>query len=173
MIFVRSSFDLSLNHLGVLLHGENSSSCTPRFHVEFDRWDGRDHFAKLQLILLLLDIGSWMLRDWLAATFLCDVFLLVSVAVLRFALPAVGYALLRAVGFALLPAVGFAPDLRCSSRAVLVPLLLYFILLATSSLAVVPSVLLVRSSESLCDILRLRGSFLASPNITTQHCAAS
>ena len=57
-------------------------------NVETDRWDGRDHFAKLQLVedrcfspgghticLLLLDICivSWMLRDWLAAAFLCDV----------------------------------------------------------------------------------------------------
>ena len=43
-VFLRSSFDLSVNHLGVLLHGE------------VDLWDGRDHFAKLQLILPLLDI---------------------------------------------------------------------------------------------------------------------
>ena len=63
-----------------------------------------------------------MLRDWLAAAFLYCVLRivlrLVSVAVLWFALPAVGYALLLpavgsalvlpAVGFALLPAVGFA-----------------------------------------------------------------
>ena len=47
-----------------------------------------------------------MLRDWLAAAFLCTAFLLVlrlvSVAVLWFALPTVGCALLPAVGFALL-----------------------------------------------------------------------
>ena len=54
-----------------------------------------------------------MLRDWLAEAFLCGVFLLVlrlvSVAVLWFALPAVGYVLLfPAVGFALLPSVGIA-----------------------------------------------------------------
>ena len=91
------------------------------FLVEVDLWDGRDHFVKLQLSLPLLDIciGSQMLQDRLAATFLCEVFLLVlrlvSVVVLWFALPAVGYALL-------LPAVGFsvlfiiAPDLQCSSR---------------------------------------------------------
>ena len=62
-----------------------------------------------------------MLRDWLAAAFLCSVLLLVlclvSVAILWFASPAVDHALLLstidsallpAVGFALLPAVGFA-----------------------------------------------------------------
>ena len=103
------AFDLSVNHISVLLHGDTLVLVLHGFHVEVDRWDGRDHFAKLQLILHLLDIciGSRMLRDWLAAALLCDVFLLVlclvSVAVLWFALPAVGYALvLRAVGFALL-----------------------------------------------------------------------
>ena len=61
---------------------------------------------------------------------------------------AVGFALLPAVGYALLlPAVGYvllgsfhhSPDLRCSSRAVLVSLLLPSLLLTTDSLAVVPS----------------------------------
>ena len=47
----------------LILHG---------FLVEADVWDGRDHFAKLQLVLPLLDI--W---DWLAAAFLCTVLLLV------------------------------------------------------------------------------------------------
>ena len=65
------------------------------------------------LPLLVICICSWMLRDWLAAAFHCDVLRivlrLVSVAVLWFALPAVGYALvLPAIGFALLPVVGFA-----------------------------------------------------------------
>ena len=60
-----------------------------------------------------------MLRYWLAATFVCDVLRivlrLVSVAVLWFALPAVGSALLLpAVGSALvLPAVGFALAACC------------------------------------------------------------
>ena len=57
-----------------------------------------------------------MLRDWLAADFLCDVFIivlrLVSVAILWFAhalvFPVVGYALLPAVGYDLLPAVACA-----------------------------------------------------------------
>ena len=58
-----------------------------------------------------------MLWDWLAAAFSCDVFLLelrlLSVAVLWFALLAVGYDLvLLAIGFTLLPSVGFA--LLCS-----------------------------------------------------------
>ena len=81
--------------------------------VEVDLWESLVHFVKLQLVLPLLNIciGSWMLRDWLAAAFLCTVFLLVlrlvSVEVLLFALPAVGYALL-------LPAVGSALCLaRC------------------------------------------------------------
>ena len=88
-----------------------------------------------------------------------------------------------------------APDLRLL-LAVLVPVLLFFILLATGSLAVVlsrilttcslavvPSVILshhwlfgcgsfcASSSESLCGRLRLRGSFLASSSTTTQRCA--
>ena len=68
-------------------------------------------------------------------------------------LPAVGYAILPAVGYAILPAVRFV-FLGSSSSflqifdvllAVLVPLLLYFVLLTTDSLAVVPSVLLFQS----------------------------
>ena len=79
MIFVRSSFDFSVNHLGVLLNGETRVLVLHGFHVEVDRWDGLEHFEKLPLILSLLDlcIGSWMLRDWLAAAFLCEVFLIV------------------------------------------------------------------------------------------------
>ena len=175
-----------MNHLGVLLHGETQILVLHGFLVEIDLWDGRVHFAKLHLLLLLLDIciGSWMLRDWLAAAFLCRVFLivlrLVSVAVLWFVLPAAGYALLLpavayalvlpavgyalvllAVGYAFLPAVGFALLACCwfcsslffSSLLqifdvllpFLVPLLLYFILLTTGSLAVVPSVPLLQS----------------------------
>ena len=77
-----------------------------------------------------------------------------------------------------------APDLRCSARAVLVPLLLYFILFTTGSLVFrfgcgshhwlfgCGSVC-ASSSESLCGSLRLRGSFLASPHTTTKHCATS
>ena len=93
-----SSFDLSLKRLGVLLHGETQVLVLHGVHVEVGRWDGREHFDKLQLVLHLLDIciGFGMLRDWLAAAFLRDVFLivlrLVSVAVLWFALPAVGKA---------------------------------------------------------------------------------
>ena len=167
MIFVRSSFDFSVNHLGVLLHGETQVLVLHGFHVEVDRWDGLQHFAKLPLILPLLDIciGSWMLRDWLAAAFLCEVFLivlrLVSVVVLWFALL---FCLLLALLFCLLLVLLFcllldllfclllallfsvlliiAPDLRCSSLAVLVPLLLYFILFTTGSLAVVQSLIL-------------------------------
>ena len=81
---------------------------------------------------------------------------LVSIAVLWFALPAVGYALvLPAVGYVLLLGSFHycsrsSMFLSCGPRT-LVALL---ILLATSSLAVV--------SESLCGSLRLRGSFLAS-----------
>ena len=151
MIFVRSSFDFSVNHLGVLLHGETQVLVLHGFHVEVDRWDGLAHVAKLPLMLPLLDlcIGSWMLRNWLAAAFLCEVFLivlrLVSVVVLWFALL---FCLLLALPFCLLLALPFsvlliiAPDLRCSSLAVLVPLLLYFILFTTGSLAVVQSLIL-------------------------------
>ena len=115
-------------------------------------WDGRDHFSNLQFLLPLLDIciGSWMLRYWQAAFFVCDVLRivlrLVSVAVLWFALPAIGYALL-------LPAVGSVLSvlfviLRIFNvlLAVLVLLLLYFILLAANSLAVIPSNILTTGS---------------------------
>ena len=44
----------------------------------------------------------------LAAAFFCTLLILVSVVVLWFALPAVGFALLAAVGLALLAAVGLA-----------------------------------------------------------------
>ena len=174
MIFVRSSFDFSVNHFGVFLQSETQVLVLHGFHVEVDRWDGLKHFAKLPLILLLLYIciGSWMLRDWLAAAFLCEVFLivlrLVSVVVLWFALPAVGCAfLLPAVSFALLPAVGFAllgsfhhgsrssMFFSCGPRT-LVAILQHFHhwlagcgsvsdSLTTGSLAVVPSVLFLQS----------------------------
>ena len=122
----------------------------------------------------------------------------VSVAVLWFALPAVGYALvLPAVGFALLPAVGFAllpavrsalsvlfiiaPDLRVL-LAVLVPLFALLHILATGSSAVVLSLILTTGSLGVVPSvlhlqsdfvvgIRLRGSCLASPNTTAQHCA--
>ena len=47
--------------------------------VEVDLWESLVHFVKLQLVLPLLNIciGSWMLRDWLPAAFLCTVLLLV------------------------------------------------------------------------------------------------
>ena len=167
-----------MNHLGVLLHAETQVLVLHGFVVEVDLWDGRDHFAKLQVILPLLDIlhrfldasGTGRLQ---LSSVMCfsSYFALSSVVVLRFALPAVGYALvLSAVGFALLPAVGFA------LRAVLVLLLLYFILLVSDSLTTGSfgcGSVCATSSVSLCGSLRLRGSFLASPNTTTQHCATS
>ena len=141
-------------------------------------------------------IGSWMLWDWLAVALLCTVLLLllrfVSVVVLWFALPAFGSALLLStVGSALLSAVAFAllgsfrhrSRSLCSSRC---PRTLVALLRSSHHLllAVVPSVLLSHHwlfgcgsvcasfSKSLCGMLRLRGSFLASPNTTTtQHCA--
>ena len=131
-----------------------------------------------------------MLRDWLAAAFLCEVFLivlrLVSVVVLWFTLPAVGcalllpavrFALLPAVGFALLPAVGFAllgSSHHCSRSS------MFFSCGPRTIVALLHSFhhwlfgcgsVCAFSSESLCGSLRLRGSFLASPNISTQHCA--
>ena len=156
--------------------------------------------AKLQLVLLLLDI--W---DWLAAAFFSSVLLLV----LRLALgrsPLVRFAcrwlcscrlcscrwlLLLAV---LLPDVALfclllavlsiiiAPDIRIL-LAVLVPVLLYFILLATGSLAVVPSrILLTTGSLAVVpSVLLLQNHFVVSydsvarfwlpSNITTQPCA--
>ena len=62
----------------------------------------------------------------------------------------------------------FAPDLRVL-LAVLVPLLLYFVLLATGSLAVVPSVVLLQSHFVVGHDSVAR--FWLPPNITTQHCA--
>ena len=112
---------------------DNFRSCTPRF----PRWKSMVGMVVIPSSSFSSHCpcwtsasGSWMLRWWLAAANHCDVLRivlrLVSVAVLWFALPAVGCALLLpAVGYDLvLPAVGFdfsvhfiiAPDLRCSSR---------------------------------------------------------
>ena len=149
------------------------------FLVEVNLWDSRDLFVKIQLVLPLLNIWDWLadwmdccctsasLIGWVAAPLLCTVYFpsyltFVSVAVLWFALPAVGCApLLPAVGLALLPAVCFAlllaavgfadlgsfhrfsPSRRLSAAlrahrrfdvllAVLVPVLLYFVLLFTT-----------------------------------------
>ena len=135
-----------------------------------------------------------MLLDWLAAAFLCECFssyfaMSLSVAVLWFALPAVGFAPLPAVGFAPLPAVGFAPlgslhhcsrsamFFSCSPRT-LVALLhsLHHWLVGCVSVSDSHHWLLGCGSVSdspLCGSLRLRGSFQASTNITTQHCATS
>ena len=53
------SFDVSVNHLGVFLHGETQVLVLNGFIVEVDLWDGRDHFTKLQLLTLLdICIGS-------------------------------------------------------------------------------------------------------------------
>ena len=106
-----------------------------------------------------------MLRDWLAADFLCDVFIivlrLVSVAILWFAhalvFPVVGYALLPAVGYDLLPAVACAllPAVNyalsdcfhpCSKSSMLFScgpraLVSFSLLATTGSLAVVLSLL--------------------------------
>ena len=138
-----SSFDLSVNRLGVLLHDE-TQVIVPRFLVEVDFWSGRDHFANLELLLRQLDIciGSWVLRDWLAAAF-SVVFLIVlrvvSVAVLWL------LCLLLALLFCLL---FFSSLLQIFDAllAILVPLLLYYILLDTSSLAVVPCRILTTST---------------------------
>ena len=147
------------------------------FLVEVDLWDGRGRFSKLPFLLPLLDIciGSWMLRYWLAAAFLCDVLRivlrLVSIAILWFASPAVGFALLPAVGscssasavgfalvlpavgFALLPAVGFA-----LLPAVGFALSVHLIILQISN------VLLARSSYPCC-ILHSMGSLAVVPSL--------
>ena len=139
------------------------------------------------MLLLLGHLHRFLDASGLAAaTFLRDVFLLVlrlvSLAILWFAVPVVGCALLAcrwlcSSACCWLCSFGsfhHSPDLRCSSRAVLVPLLIYFILLATSSVAV-GSVsdshhwlfgcgsVCASSSESLCGSLRLRGSFWLLP----------
>ena len=99
----------------------------------------------------------------LAAAFFCTVFFLilrlVSVVVLRFALPAVGYALLLPlVGYALLPAVGSV----ILGSFHLVPLLLYFVLVTTASLAVVPSRILTTGSFAVVpSVLLFQSLFVA------------
>ena len=101
---LRTSFDLYGETQGLVLHG---------FHVEVDRWDGRDHFAMLQLILLCWTSASVLGcfgTGWVQlSSVMCfsSYSRLVYVAVLRLALPPGGFALLPAVGFSLLPAVGF------------------------------------------------------------------
>ena len=74
-VFPRILTGSPVNHLGVHLHVETRVLILQCFHVEVDFWDGRDHFAKLQLLLhlLFICIRSWMLWDWLAAPFLCSV----------------------------------------------------------------------------------------------------
>ena len=117
-----------------------------------------------------------MLGDWLAAAFLCAVFLfvlrLVSVAVLWFALPAVGSALLLpAVGYAfVLPAVGyvFLGSFHHRSRSLCssgcprtrVALLRSSPLFTTGSLAVVP--FLGLSPLGLLAVLLLQSHFVVS-----------
>ena len=64
---LHSSFYLSVNHLGVFLHGEAQVLVLHGYHVGVDRWDGRDHFAKLQLILFAL--GTALSRLLLALLF--------------------------------------------------------------------------------------------------------
>ena len=120
------------------------------FIVEVDLWDSR-------VSLRFAPAGH--LHRWLQlSSVLFLVRRLVSVAVLWFALPAVGNALLLpAVGFALPPAVGLAllPSVGFALLAVLVPFLL-----TTGSLA--GGSVYAFSSGSLCGRLQLRGSFLAS-----------
>ena len=65
-------------------HGETQVLVLHGLHVEIDRWDGRDRRSLFSsdghtICLLLQDIciGSWMLRYWQAAAFLCDVFRIV------------------------------------------------------------------------------------------------
>ena len=129
-----------------------------------------------------------MLRDWLAATFLGTVVLLVLRHV---SVAAVGSALvLPAVGFALLPAVGFAPlgafhhrsRSSCSSRCPRT-LVASLFLLTTCSLAEVPSVILSHhwlfGCGSFCAAFQSNfvagydsvARFWLPSNITTQHCA--
>ena len=124
----------------------------------------------------------------LAAAFFCTVFLLVlrlgSVVVLWFALPACCWLCSSACCW-LCSFRFFSSSLQIFVFFSLssYPCCLFFILLATGSLAVVPSVILshhwlfgcgsfcASSPASLCGSLRLRGSFLASSTITTQRCA--
>ena len=70
------------------------------FLIEVDGWDSRDPSSSFSSYCSCWTSASVMV--------LLLVLRLVSVVVLWFALPAVGFALLPAVDFALLPAVGFA-----------------------------------------------------------------
>ena len=56
-----------MNHLGVLLHDETLVLVLHGSHVGVDRWDGRDHLAKLQLILPA--VGNALSRLLLALLF--------------------------------------------------------------------------------------------------------
>ena len=133
------SFDLSVNITSVSL-------CTVKLRFLYSTVSTLKsifgmvvHTSPLQLMLHQLDIciGFWMLRDWLAATFFCNVFLIVLRLVfgrcpqVRFAcywlcssglLLALLFCRLEALFFSVLCII--APDLRRSSRAVLVPVLL-------------------------------------------------
>ena len=171
--------------------------------VEVDLWNGHDHF---KLLLLDICICSYMLRHWLAdAALLCTVPLLVLYCAFPraspclgrtplVALPAVGYALLACYWLwssrffsSFLPCSTMSAALRAHRRfdvllAVLVPVLLYFVLLAPGSLAGVLSLILSRdtlwfftvswmttcscgvaSSRPLCGSLLLRSSRQAPP----------
>ena len=141
-----------MNHLGVLVHGETQVLVLHGFLVEVDLWDGRDHFAKLQLLLPLLLLSSVVCFSSLLR--------LVSVA---------GYWLCSSACCWLCSSRFFSslPQIFHVLLAVLAPLLLHFILLATGSLAVVPSVLLLLNHFVV--VYRLLGSFLASSNTTAQH----
>ena len=117
--------------------------------------------------------GTSYLTGCVAAAFLCGVFLLVlrlvSVAVLwLLCLPLA--MLFSCLPLALLFSVLFifAADLRVL-LAVLVPLL--HLLRSSHHWLVGCGSFCASSSELLCGRLRLRGSFLASSNITTQRCA--
>ena len=150
MIFLNPTISSSKSIFGMVAKTSSSfSSCCPAGHP----------------VSVLGCFGSGLY------TVLLLVLRFVSVAVLLFALLAVGHALLLlAVGSALLPAVGFcysrfffiiAPDLRVL-LAVLVPLLLYLVLLTTGLvgrgsvsdshhllLGVVPSAILSLTTDSL------------------------
>ena len=55
------------DHLGAFLHDEAQVLVLHNYHVGVDRWDGRDHIAKFQL--LLLAVGTALPRLLLALLF--------------------------------------------------------------------------------------------------------